>query len=300
MIKKLSYLLLAIMILFSSCKSKNSSSSQMAVPDSVKNSGELEISKEAMGDIVQNISSPVEMAALIKSLGVPFSKKYIASTAYVDDYNTSFKKAYNLGVFGADLGYLNMYNKTSSVLDYISAIKKLADGINVGQFFDFSTLKRLATNSTNLDSLMFVSVHSFNEMDNYLRKNNRSDISAAIVAGVWVEGLYFATQVAKDHPSSDLTENIGEQKNILNQLLLVLKNFQKDNEIKSLVNDLTEIKKTFDPLKITIEVGEPKSVEKNGRLTIVQSETSKVHVTKEQLKIIIQQTEKIRNKLIRS
>ncbi len=44
------------------------------IPDSVLNQG-IEISEEVMQDIVQNISSPVEMAAMIKDLGVPYSNK---------------------------------------------------------------------------------------------------------------------------------------------------------------------------------------------------------------------------------
>jgi hypothetical protein len=301
MIKKLFYILLAVIII-GSCKGKRngSSSGEFDIPDSVKNSGRLEISADAMDDIVQNIASPVEMAALIKNLGVPFSRKYLSTTDYVNEYNTAVKKAYNLGVFGADLGYLNMYNKTSSVVDYITAIKSLADGISVGQFFDFNNLKRLATSSNNLDSLMYNSVHSFNEMDNYLRKNKRSNLSAVIVAGVWMEGLYLATQVAKEYPSPDLAESIGQQKNVLTQLMLILKNFQNDPEIVSLVSDLSEVKKAFDPVTITVEVGDPQTVEKNGKLTIVQSDTQVVHITDAQLKSIISQIEKIRNKLIRS
>ena len=98
--------------------------------------------------ITDNISSPVEIAAMIKSMGAPFSKSYLAPTEYTANYSTNYAQAFALGVFSADLGYLNMYNKTGSVIDYLSTIKNLADDINVGQFFDFTTLKRLATNSS--------------------------------------------------------------------------------------------------------------------------------------------------------
>jgi len=171
------------MLLVFGCRSGNKGSNADAdfdVPDSVVTEGELEVSDEAMSNIVQNISSPVEMAALIKALGVPFSNRYLASTDEVDNYNTNFKQALSLGIYGADLGYLNMYNKTTTVIDYLSSIKKLSDALKVGQFFDFTTLKRLATNNTNLDSLMYISVHSFNQMDKYLRENNRSSLSTLI------------------------------------------------------------------------------------------------------------------------
>ncbi|NJO68172.1 MAG: hypothetical protein HC830_01890, partial [Bacteroidetes bacterium] len=228
--------------------------------DDSTGTGELPVSNEAMSQVVENVSSPVEMAALIKSIGVPFSQKYLATTDNADSYNTSYSKAFNLGVFGADLGYLNIYSKTTSVMEYITVIKRLAEGINVGQFFDFNTLKRLATNNENIDSLMYISVHSFNVMDKYLQKNNRSNLSALMVAGVWIEGIYLATQVQKDRPNKKLAEHIGEQKNMLSELLIILNNYKKEKYISDLIVDLNTIKAEYESVTISIIKGEPEQV----------------------------------------
>jgi hypothetical protein len=299
MIKQFLYLIIVVAIVVSSCGgNKQKSPGKFGETDTTGTEEALPVSKEAMENLVQNISSPVEMAALIKNLGAPFSQALLAPTN-IDNYNTNTAKAFNIGIFAADLGYLNMYEKTSSVLSYITAIKKLADGINVGQFFDFATLKRLATNNENIDSLMYISVHSFNVMDEYLRKNNRSNLSALMVSGVYVEGLYLTTQVAKEKPSKKLAESIGEQKIIFEQLLLILKNYAKDPYFATVISDLETIKKEFNAVEITIKPGEPKSVEKNGMLTIIQTSTSIVDISDEVLNRIISQTEIIRNKLIK-
>ncbi|GAG07028.1 unnamed protein product, partial [marine sediment metagenome] len=166
------------------------------------------------------------------------------------------------------------------------------------QFFNFSTLKRLATSSKNLDSLMYISIRSFNRMDSYLHENNRSNLSALIVAGVWVEGLYITTQVAKENPHPDIAERIGEQKLILNNLLLILKNYKKDKKFASLIKILEELKDEFTYVKITYIPGEPEAIEEDGMLTIIQNETSIVEMTDKQLENIINKTEKIRNQLI--
>ena len=183
-------------------------------------------------------------------------------------------------------------------MSYITSIKTLADGINVGQFFDFATLKRLATNNENIDSLMYLSIHSFNVMDDYLRKNNRSNLSALMITGVYVEGLYLTTQVCKEKPNQKLADNIGEQKTIFDQLILILKNYEKDPYFANMLKSLNELKKSFDEVKITIEPGEPKSVEKDGMLTIIQTSKSVVTMNDDLLKRIINQTEKTRNGLI--
>jgi hypothetical protein len=293
-------LLSVILIGLIACQSKKDklSTDDLVIPDSVAEAAELRVSDEAIEEIVQNVSSPVEMAALIRELGVPFSTRYLATTDHVDDYHTSFKMAYNLGVFGADLGYLNMYGKNTQVVDYLTAINKLADGIKVGQFFDFSTLKRLATASDDIDSLMYISVNSFNNMDNYLRDNNRGHLSALMIAGIWIEGMYLATQVATEKPDPALAERIGEQKISLNNILLVLGNYEGQPDFPELIGQLNELKKEYDKIEITYEIGEPEQVEQDGMIMIVQNEKSIVHISDEQLESIIAKTEEIRNNMI--
>ncbi len=275
------------------------SGDDFVVPDSILNEeAPLVVSEEAMDEIIQNVSSPVEMAALIKDEGVKFNIKLLAPTDNIKSYNSNFKQALNLGILGADLGYLNMYNQTGSVIGYITSIKTLSDNLMVGQFFDFSTLKRLATNSENIDSLMYISVASFDKMDQYLRESQRSDISTLIITGVWLEGLYLATQVVKDKSVDKIAERIGEQKMALDDLIIIVKNYQSDKKIFKLVEQLEELKAAFSDVRIVYEVGEPEMLELDGILTIVQNDKSIVIMTDEQLKNIIVTTEKVRNEII--
>ena len=269
------------------------------VPYEEVNKGVIDIEVEAVKSITENISSPIEIAALIKEMGVPFNRDYLAPTEYVSGYSTNYAQAFALGVFSADLGYLNMYNKTGSVIDYLSTIKSLADNINVGQYFDFATLKRLASNSANVDSLKYISVHSFNQIDQNLRQRKRGNLSALIIAGAWLEGIYITIQVSKIKPEPKLLEKIGEQKIILSDLMTLLASYAKDPIFKNYVNEFNTIKSKFDEVKITYEQGEPVTVIENGMMTVVQKDRSIVHLTTQQLNEISQTVEQIRNRLIR-
>jgi len=300
--KHLIYILISLFLLVVySCKDKPKDtdySGEFNIPDSVIYDGNLQISQDAIDDIVQNISSPVEIAALIKAVGVPYSKNHLATTDHVDNYNTNFKKAVGLGIFGADLGYQNMYNKTGSVIDYISAIKTLADGIRVGQFFDFTTLKRLVTNNQNLDSLMYISVQNFNQMDRYLRENNRSNLSSLIVTGVWIESMYLLGETIKESPNAELAEKIGEQKIILGSLMLLLRNYDQDPKFKELIDELDEIQALFREVTITYEKGEPEAIEEDGMLIFKQNDKQFIDISNETLLKIIDKTAEVRNKII--
>jgi hypothetical protein len=205
----------------------------------------------------------------------------------------------NLGVLGADMGYLNMYNKTGAVLNYITAIKELSDELKVGQFFNFETLKRLATNSENIDSLMYISVSAFDKMDTYLRENNRSDISALLVTGVWVEGLFLATQVVKDNDNPIIRERVGEQGIVLEQLLIVLNHYKKDKRFFELITEIEKVEAALAEVEIIIEEGEAEMMEVDGVLMAVSTETSTVVMSDEQLAKIIAVVEDLRDFVIK-
>ncbi|MBR2887560.1 MAG: hypothetical protein IKB95_04985, partial [Bacteroidales bacterium] len=149
----------------------------------------------------------------------------------------------------------------------------------------------------NIDSLLIMSVQSYQKMDEHLRNNQRSNLSALLVTGVWLESLYLITQVAKDQYSDDFKDRIGEQKTILNQLLPILKLFH-GKDFESLVQSLEELKDVFDFVKISYEVGEPETKTIDGSLVVVQNDRSIITMSKEELQEIISTTEKIRNKLI--
>lgn len=262
--------------------------------------GEAEkLSTEAIEEIAKNIASPVEIANLLQSLAVPFSPDYLASSIDANRQATSFDKAFTLGILGADLGYLNMYEKTGSSIDILSSIRKLAEGIRVGQYFDFETIKRLSLNKSNLDSLLFLSIDSYTQIDKYLRENDRGQLSALMIIGVWLEGQYLATQVMTEYPDPVLRDRIGEQKIILNDLILLANPYcSRDSEFGSLCRDLQNIKEKYREIRITYTLGEPVSKEVNGALVVEQTETSQVDMTDEQLAGIIEITKSIRNKLI--
>jgi len=299
---KIKFILGVIIIaLISGCKCSNegNDNDSLEVPDSIANKGVYKVSDEAMDKITENISSPIETAALIKSLNVPFSKEHLATTDYVDDYSTSFKQSIILGIYGADLGYLNMYNKTSVSIDYLKSIKKIANKLKIGQFFDFSTLKRLASSSENIDSLIYISQRNFKQMDEYLRENNRSNLSALTIAGAWLEGLYLTSEVYQSNPDPQLREAIGEQKIMLSNLMILLENYKNSPNFKELIQDFKKIHDIFKEVNITVEQGETEQIiDENGQLSFKQNDKSIVKITDEQLYKIIEETNKVRNNLI--
>ena len=137
-------------------------------------------------------------------------------------------------------------------------------------------------------------------MENHLRNSERSELSTLMITGVWLESLYLATQVASSHDNEDLRLLIGEQKLILNDLLLVLNFYNDEASLKNYISDLDKIMSLYDEVEIVSAVGDPEAVEKDGMLEMVQSETIQLKMSDEVLDRITVTTAEVRNAHLRS
>ena len=213
--------------------------------DKYTNSGITDI-----GELVQSFPAPVEISAIIQDMKVPFNAGLLFDADQVDMFETSYKKTLGLGIYCADLGYLNVYSKTGDVINYLVAIRKLTEELKLAQFFDFAVLKRAAT-SNNIDSLLTLSTMSYWQMDEYLRANNRSHTSALLVTGVWTESLYLASQVYLNKCNKRMRDYIACQKLVLENLMTVLVHYMGNNrDYVKLVASLKELMKAYQPVSI--------------------------------------------------
>lgn len=290
-LKNLSTLLILILTL-ASCKSKNK---QTEVAEYESDSSRIEIAQEAFDDIINYISSPIEMAAYSHDLGISFERDNIVNPEPLGGYTNKYDIAYALGMLYADLGYVIEYEKAALSIEHLHLINRFTESIGMADYFDLNTLKDLATKTTGLDSLTFFSIHSFNEIERHLRDGGNNDLSALLLTGVWIEGMFQLTNIQKKEISPDLAEYIGEQKMILNYILLILERYQEEPKFAALAEEYMKLKEYFDLVKITYEVGEPDIIEQDGMIVVVQQEKSKVEIEPGALDMIIEVVEEIRN-----
>lgn len=259
----------------------------------------IDVSEETINGIIQSIPTPIEIASLLKSNGATYDAAILNSTENASKYNTNYSKALNIGIYSADLGYINIYEKTFSAVNYLSTVKGLADDIKIGQFFDFETLKRLASSNNNYDSLLYVSTDNFNKMDGFLREQKRGELSVLMISGAWLEGLYIATQVNKQVKTQELKERIGFEKINLDNILVILNAYKQDKYFASIVSEFDKLKAIYDSIKITYEYKEPETKEVNGQLVIVNNSKSTVDITDEQVIKITETLSQIRSNMVK-
>lgn len=248
--------------------------------------------------VIEGFTSPVEMAAMVKHNHIEFSKNYLLPTTITKKYETNIKKALGLGLLSADLGYLNIYKKTGQMVDYLLAINNLAGDLRVAQFFDFQSLKKLVTQSDNMDSLLFMTVSSFHQIDQYFTQTNRSYLTVLSVTGVWTESLYLITQASKDTPDKDFTDQIGSQKDLLNQLVEIIKVYKGHPQFDYILDELKKLQAVYSKVTIETKQVEGKVEIVDGNYVIYPSEETFITMPDGVLDKIIKTSEDVRNAIV--
>lgn len=289
---------LSVLFLWSCGSDKPDEQAYLDQADTVSSSPP--ISEAVISSIIQQIPSPLEISVLLKESGSNYNQTFLNDPTNKANYNSNYKKALNLGIYGTDLGYTNIYEQSQDGLEYMESIKALADELNIGQFFDIKTIGRLATNSKNLDSLLLITTQNFNEINTHLQEQNRSNLSVLLLTGGWLEAIHITCQVAENNPENTaLKETIGEQKIILDNITNLL-NFYKDSDpnVADLLKKMKELEDVYESVDIVHTYQESSYEIVDGVMVIKDNSTSEIKITDEQVASIRNLVSSIRKDVI--
>ena len=246
--------------------------------------------------IFYNIPSPMETAALLKKAGAEYNSKILNDVKNVDRYTAASQQALNLGVYGADLSYASVFNHTQESMFYTSCSRKLADRLGVTSAFNDSTLELMQSKMNDRDALLDIISETYWDVDAYLKDNGRDNISALMIAGGWVEGLYIATQVSASNDTPELRQRIAEQKHSLGDLVGLIGAYQADDaRLEGVKTDLAALQTLF--AQVTMPAPGATVTQENGT-AVIGGNSPAATLTDEQLKSIREKTATIRNSYI--
>ena len=195
---------------------------EIEVLDSV-NDGKTPERAEKAQLIFQTLPSPFETASLFQEAGAGYNSALTNPVENVSNYSTNTQKALNFGVYGADLSYANIFDQSQESMFYMNCTKKMSDGLGITSAFDAETMERIEENMNNRDSLMTIINDAFWIADAHLKENGQNHLSALIITGGWIEGLYLGTaSLNKDEPDDKLMQRIADQKYSLTNLVELL------------------------------------------------------------------------------
>jgi hypothetical protein len=229
----------------------------------------------ATKQIMYSIPSTAETADLLKEAGTTYDIKLMNDVKNVDKYNILRTQALNLGIFGADLNYANVFEKSMEVQLYMESCQSLVKKLGIEGAISDNVWERLEDNKDSKDSLNSIISEVFFDLDTYLEENGKTEISGLIVAGGWIEGLYIATQMMNEKkPNKELLDRVAEQKLSLDNLANLMAAYTETENIKNVREDLAQLSLVFNKIEITREKGSA-TTNSNGTTTIGGKNTIK-------------------------
>lgn len=291
-------LLLAVLLVFQpACKNKNEKSKE-----DIYKALDVEIDTSAsklikFNNTLFSVPSPYQLTLLVKKVGAKYNGNLLNPIQNQVNYTSNFKKSLNLGIYGADLTYLNIYEQIPEAINYFSVIKTLSQNLALSNAFDPKIFKSIEKNMGNKDSLLYLFSNTYRKTDAFLKNNDRNQVAVLIVAGGWVEGLYLLTQTAKENKNSEILNRIGEHKQPLENLIKILSPYyDKSDDYEKLIDSLIDLAYDFDGINMKYTYEEP-IVDTKNKFSIINSK-SELIVTDKQLEVITTKINKIRNNLI--
>ena len=249
--------------------------------------------------IFYSLPSPLETAMLIKNADATYDESLLNPIINADNYNTNLDMALNLGIYSTDLSYASLFDQTQATLNYINAPKKMADGLEILDAIDESTIQRLEENINNRDIIIDIISETLLNSSSFLEDRGLQSTSAIILVGGWVEGLHIATSLVKpgtDLKNNKLVERIVDQKLSLDIVLNLLQNNEDDVEIQGLLEDVNQLQKIYD--KITIEQSEITAVEDPATNVTTLKSKSTIKITPEVFKELKEKVKELRTRYI--
>lgn len=268
--KKLLLLGAASCFMIASCEDEST--------ETIENEGEKKVNKDLLdpdrsfnttfdGKLF-SVPSPVQTALLIKELNIPFNEKLLNPNENISNYSKMNSKALNLGIYGADLGYVTLYDQNAKAISYLSTVESLAKDLGISGAFDKTFLERFEANSDNEDSMLVILTDAFRKGDSFLKENERKNTSALILTGGWLESMHFATKLYQESKEEKILKRIGEQKQSLETIIELLEKYNEDGESDAIITEFKNLNESFQKISVTYKYVEPVTDEENKVTTI--------------------------------
>jgi hypothetical protein len=199
------------------------------------------------------IPNPVQTSLLVKDIASPYNKDLLNSANNIENYTTSFKQAVNLGVYGADLGYITSNGQNQQALTHLGAVKTLADQLGVTSAFDFGEIESFGQNVGNEQEMLSFITSAYKTSQEFLEDNSRHDIAALLMAGAMVEGLFLAVSHTKEGVDNhQVAIKVAEQSTTLDNIILMLNPHYSSNsapELSAFVDKLMDLQTQLKSIK---------------------------------------------------
>jgi hypothetical protein len=228
--------------------SSNKNNDEETLAESNETTAAIEQQKITAQNVFISIPGPNELSDLIAQTGLDYDASLLNDPENLNKYSSDNFKAINLGLYGADMVYTNVYEQSQESMLYLKCVNSLCRSLGITGAFDEKTAERLQDNKENKDSLLSIVSKSFTKADEFLRENQRPGTSSLMVAGGWIEGLYLSGKVAEKAKTKRLIQKMSQQKKSLDDLIALLENGHVTGDAAFVLEGLKDLKTSYEKI----------------------------------------------------
>ena len=231
---------IAGLLLTGSCSNKSGEESKEQTAETKDTMPVSEVATFQFTYTIANLPPPMQVLDEFSKSKLEVNTALLNSADNADKYMTSLKQAMNYGIYGVDLGYLVVNNRTLDAIKYYNTAKKLASQLGMEETFN-QFVNRFETNSNNRDSLTRVIDDAYTATDAYLRSNKRLETASQVLAGSWLECQYLTVKslltASRNADNEILYKRVWEQRLYLDNITKLLSEFADNDEVKKIKSD---------------------------------------------------------------
>ncbi|MEI2758314.1 MAG: hypothetical protein V9G42_02635 [Bacteroidia bacterium] len=231
---------IAGLLLTGSCSNKSGEENKEQTAETKDTMPVSEVATFQFTYTIANLPPPMQVLDEFSKSKLEVNTSLLNPAESADKYMTSLKQAMNYGIYGVDLGYLVVNNRTLDAIKYYNTAKKLAAQLGMEETFN-QFVNRFESNSNNRDSLTRVIDDAYAATDAYLRSNKRLETASQVLAGSWLECQYLTVKslltATRNADNEILYKRVWEQRLYLDNITKLLSEFADNDEVKKIKSD---------------------------------------------------------------
>lgn len=254
-----------------------------------------------MKDLINSIGPPLEFSYIISDMDIKFSPEVLSDYNSVESYEGSLDQALAMGVYGSDLVYCLVYNRNDLSVNYLEAVKKLTEKLNLSDVLDFEKLEKLSNDEVDANEMALEFTSQMEKVHAKLNDNNQLDLSAMIAFGGWIESMHIASVTGKELGSfsEEMIDIIYYETTLSQTFLDIFQKFDYLPGYETTFEDLEELMVIYENFEVVIQNIDPEVTYTEDMTQVVSLSTQDLQYTKEQTDALMNQIEKIRTVTIK-
>jgi len=186
-----------------------------------------------------NIKETSGFYLLLKSKGGEYNKSLVNSASNASKYTSNFDKSVNMGIYGADLNYLTVFEQTEDARSTVDAISKLSASLGIENAFDKESFEKIVSTADTLDLREKSNLISkaFRNAEDQMYSEERALMGTLMISGGWIESVYLTSKVIIDQE----IDPVG-----LSDFWVLVYNYESVSKMLGIFGDDADAKKMYD------------------------------------------------------